>query len=259
LLLVKASAKDDRIPHADPTGVSDQFNSQTSRMWIAEIFGSRQGEGRLAGTDSAFIRFSGCNLRCWFCDTPYTSWHPEGEHLDVSEVLDRVQRCRADHVVITGGEPMLTPHLVELCRVLRRQCHHITIETAGTLFRQVDCDLMSISPKLSNSTPDSHQQPAWAARHEARRNRPDVIRRLSESYDYQVKFVVDKPDDLREIDDYLAQFTVMTADKIWLMPQGIDQAELESRESWLRPHCLKRGFHLCSRWQIRWYGNRRGT
>ena len=56
-------------------------------MRIAEIFRSLQGEGRLTGTDSLFVRFSGCNLRCRFCDTRYASWSPEGEDLSLEEVL----------------------------------------------------------------------------------------------------------------------------------------------------------------------------
>ena len=57
---------------------------------IAEIFRSLQGEGFLTGTPSVFVRTSGCNLRCWFCDTPYASWEPEGEDLSVDEILRQV-------------------------------------------------------------------------------------------------------------------------------------------------------------------------
>ncbi len=60
-------------------------------MRIAEIFRSLQGEGRLTGVESVFVRTSGCNLRCGFCDTPYASWSPEGEDLSVDEILERVK------------------------------------------------------------------------------------------------------------------------------------------------------------------------
>ena len=124
-------------------------------MRIAEIFRSLQGEGRLTGTDSVFVRFSGCNLRCRFCDTRYASWSPEGEDLSLDEVLaglaaSSIGRAMpgAGHAVVTGGEPMLFAELVPLCAALRSQGRHITIETAGTLYLPVACDLMSISPKL---------------------------------------------------------------------------------------------------------------
>ena len=63
-------------------------------MRIAEIYSSRQGEGLLTGTPSTFVRASGCNLRCWFCDTPYTSWQPEGEDLSIDEIMRQVGDLR---------------------------------------------------------------------------------------------------------------------------------------------------------------------
>ncbi len=122
-------------------------------MRVAEIYKSFQGEGQLTGTESVFVRASGCNLRCRFCDTPYTSWEPEGEDFSVEEVLRQVEKHDCRHVVVTGGEPMLFSELIPLSRQLRAAGRHITIETAGTLYLPVECDLMSISPKLGNSTP----------------------------------------------------------------------------------------------------------
>src|SRR5947209_8183444 len=145
-------------------------------MKIAEIFFSIQGEGRLAGVPSAFVRTSGCNLRCAWCDTDYTSWQPEGEHLSVTAILDRLVEYPTKHVVVTGGEPMLLPEVVDLCAGLRERGYHITIETAATVFRPVVCHLASLSPKLSNSTPWQREGGRWALRHEQHRLRPDVIR-----------------------------------------------------------------------------------
>src|SRR5512142_1991646 len=131
-------------------------------MKISEIFHSIQGEGILAGVPSVFVRTSGCNLRCVWCDTPYTSWQPEGNQMTVSEILAEVLRWPGGHTVVTGGEPMIAPEIIELCRDLRGAGQHVTIETAGTVFAPVDCDLMSISPKLANSTPVSREGGRWA-------------------------------------------------------------------------------------------------
>jgi 7-carboxy-7-deazaguanine synthase len=226
---------------------------------IAEIFRSRQGEGEYAGTDSLFVRFSGCNLRCWFCDTPYTSWRPEGETIRFENLVREVAECPAEHVVVTGGEPMLVPELGELTRRIGELGKHLTIETAGTVFQQVACDLMSISPKLANSTPPLEQAGAWRARHESARHQPDVLRRLIQAHAYQLKFVVDKPEDLADIEAYLADFPEVPPERVWLMPQGVELAALRRREEWLRPQCAARGYRLCSRKHIEWYGNRRGT
>src|ERR1700756_1771162 len=103
-------------------------------MRIAEIFFSIQGEGILAGIPSVFVRSSGCNLRCSWCDTPYTSWKPEGAEMTVPEIVDRVKSFSARHAVITGGEPMIARGVEELCRRLREAEMHITIETAGTVY-----------------------------------------------------------------------------------------------------------------------------
>src|SRR3954454_17489655 len=103
-------------------------------MKIAEIFYSIQGEGKLTGVPSVFVRISGCNLRCVWCDTPYASWDPEGEDLQVDQIVQRVVAFGAHHVVVTGGEPMIMPDIAQLCDALKG---HITIETAATVFHPV--------------------------------------------------------------------------------------------------------------------------
>src|SRR5580704_8413965 len=129
----------------------------------------------LLGTPSVFVRTSGCNLRCVWCDTPYTSWRPEGDELSLDQILARVDtHAQARHVVVTGGEPLIAPEIVELTRRLRERGLHITVETAGTVYKAVACDLMSISPKLAHSTPEGE----WAATHERLRIQLDALRGL---------------------------------------------------------------------------------
>src|SRR5690349_8074647 len=120
---------------------------------IAELFYSIQGEGKLMGVPSAFVRASGCNLRCGWCDTPYASWTPEGEDMTVAAVVEAVRGFRCRHVVLTGGEPMIMPDIAELSAAFKQRDLHVTIETAATVFKDVAVDLASLSPKLSNSTP----------------------------------------------------------------------------------------------------------
>ena len=225
---------------------------------IAEIYLSIQGEGLLTGAESVFVRASGCNLRCWYCDTPYASWTPEGDDLSIGEILDRVEQFECGHVVLTGGEPMLFAELIPLADELRRRDMHITIETAGTLDLPVACDLMSISPKLSNSAPPGRRHPRWHRRHEQTRHAPAVIKRLVERYDYQVKFVIDQPHDCREMEAYLAQIPQIARSRVMLMPQGIDADELARRARWLKPYCEAAGVRFCPRRQIEWFGLVRG-
>jgi 7-carboxy-7-deazaguanine synthase len=226
---------------------------------IAEIYKSLQGEGRLTGVESVFVRTSGCNLRCSFCDTPYTSWEPEGEDLSAEEVLRQVEKYTCGHAVLTGGEPMLFSELIPLTRELRAAGRHITIETAGTLYLPVDCDLMSISPKLANSTPGAERDERWHRRHERSRHVPDVIRALVGQYDYQMKFVVDSASDCEDVARYLAEFPEIDRERVMLMPQGTDRPTLTRHEAWLRPYCEEHRLNYCARKQIEWYGHRRGT
>lgn len=230
-------------------------------MLISEIYQSKQGEGLLTGTPSVFVRTSGCNLRCGFCDTPFASWEPEGESMSLDDIVQRIQDVAdgAEHVVITGGEPMLPREIETLCARLGELGFHITIETAGTIFRSLNCDLMSISPKLSNSDPDPERAGKWLQRHRETRNRPDVARELMEAYIYQLKFVVDSISDIDDIESCLEAIGSFDPQRVLLMPQGVTLEELEAREAWLEPLCRQRGFTLCRRWHIVWYGNKRGT
>jgi 7-carboxy-7-deazaguanine synthase len=230
-------------------------------MRIAEIFHSVQGEGRLTGVPSVFVRASGCNLRCRWCDTPYASWSPEGENSTTAEILAEIRRLAdpaTHHVVLTGGEPMFFDDLVPLTLQLHGDGWHITIETSGTRWLPVACDLMSISPKLSNSTPPSGRDPTASRLHERNRHAPDVIRRLVAEYDYQIKFVVDCPEDCREVMEYLAQFPEIERHRVLLMPEGVDAAALAEKAAWLAPYCAAEGFGFCPRRQIEWFGNQRG-
>jgi 7-carboxy-7-deazaguanine synthase len=221
---------------------------------IAEIFYSLQGEGSLVGVPSLFVRTSGCNLRCSWCDTPYTSWHPEGADWTIAQILAEVDACPARHVVVTGGEPMIAREIVELTATLRERGRHITIETAGTVFAPVACDLMSISPKLANSTPEGE----WAARHERLRIQPEVLRRLMAEYQHQLKFVIARPEDLGEVRD-LVQALGADSGKVMLMPEGIDAGVLRERGAWLAEICKQEGFRFSPRLHVELYGNRRGT
>jgi 7-carboxy-7-deazaguanine synthase len=228
-------------------------------MRVAEIYKSVQGEGFLSGTESAFVRASGCNLRCWYCDTPYASWLPEGDDLSVEEILNRVEQLDAAHVVLTGGEPMLFAELIPLAAGLRSRGLHVTIETAGTLYLPIECDLMSISPKLSNSTPSAEQAPGWTERHDRTRRSPSVVCRLISRHDYQIKFVVNELADCAEVEIYLEELPQIDRARVLLMPQGIDADSLANQATWLEPYCRERGLTFCPRKQIEWFGLVRGT
>lgn len=230
-------------------------------MLISEIFHSLQGEGELTGVSSVFVRTSGCNLRCNWCDTPYASWNPEGTVMSVEEILSTVQAYPARHVVLTGGEPMLAKGIHELARGLKSLGYHITIETAATLPPDgIACDLASLSPKLKNSAPDARLDDLWRKKHEALRWQPDVVRQWLTQYGFQLKFVVAQAEDVNEIESMFEQLSVeIPRVKVLLMPEGVTVEGLRARASWLSELCKARGFRYASRLHVELYGNKRGT
>lgn len=236
---------------------------------LSETFTSVQGEGKLAGVPSWFVRFSGCNLRCTWCDTPYASWSPEVTTRGLDDVLAEATgnlERNVRHAVVTGGEPMMFDAVQPLCRGLRELGMHITIETAGTIARRPDalpCDLMSISPKLSNSTPreGDPRDPGgvWKARHEERRLNIEALQQLINDFpSRQLKFVVSEPQQLDEIESLLAKLRGWTNDDVLLMPEGVSVETLSPRR-WLVDACTNRGWRFCPRLHIQLFGNKRGT
>ena len=231
-------------------------------MLIAEIFYSLQGEGELTGIPSVFVRTSGCNLRCTWCDTPYASWKPEGQQRTIAEIVTAVENHpAARHVVLTGGEPMIAKDLPALASQLKATGRHITIETAATVQPDgIACDLASLSPKLLNSAPDPVGQSAWRKKHEATRWQPEVVRAWVDRYPYQFKFVVTRPEDVEELEHMLGALRRdIPPHKVLLMPEARSLEKMRSRAAWLGELCKARGYRYAHRLHIELYGNRRGT
>ena len=232
--------------------------SAPDSIWLSEIFSSVQGEGILTGTPSVFVRTSGCNLRCKWCDTRETSWEPRGTRVSVDEVARRVMGQGIKHVVLTGGEPLLSEGGLRLGGILRDKGHHLTIETAASFnpdtFEPM-ADLFSISPKLRSSTPSD---PRFALLHEERRWRPRWIRELMKRGDYQLKFVVGQTSDLDEI---AIAVDILQADpsRVLVMPEGTSVERIDEVSRWLVPEAIGRGWRFSDRLHIRLFGNTRGT
>ena len=226
-------------------------------MKVSEIFYSLQGEGFLAGIPSMFVRLAGCPLRCRWCDTKYAWDEKSGTDYSINEIVETVNRADSRFVVITGGEPMTNSDLPELVQKLKASDRHITIETVGIAFiPDLACDLMSISPKLSNSTP---YDPKLAANHENSRLDMAVLRKLIDNYKYQLKFVVDSQDDLAEIQRTIEKLGNVDSEKVMLMPQAATRDELLAKSPIVAEMCKRTGFTFCQRLQLLLWNNKRGT
>jgi 7-carboxy-7-deazaguanine synthase len=239
---------------------------------INEVFHSLQGEGRLAGVPSTFVRTSGCNLRCWFCDSYHTSWEPTHGWESVDSLLQTVEDHGAEHVVVTGGEPMMHDRVTDLLDRLGERGYHVTVETNGTIYRDTHVDLASISPKLASSTPTEERPPAggeaevggWAEKHEQDRLQYDTLAALVESYDFQLKFVVTERDDMEEIQRLLSELrgcttaTIRDSD-VLLMPEGTTREALSETRDLTAELALEHGYRYTPRLHVDLWNDAPGT
>lgn len=249
--------------------------------------GTFQGEGKLTGTPCLFIRTSGCNLRCaWkgldgkgsLCDTPYSSHTPEKNQMEIDDIINIVKentlKQNIKHVIISGGEPMLQfKPLRELSYKLKQEGFHITLETNATIYDEEvakNTDLISMSPKLSTSTPWAENlkdtgveyNEKWANKHEKLRISVDKIQsfidgRKNLGNDFQLKFVVADGRDVKEVEQILEKLTGFEPSDVMLMPEGVTVSTLNERTGWIAEQALMRGWRFCPRLHIMMFGKNR--
>jgi len=225
-------------------------------MKVNEIFYSLQGEGFLAGMPSVFVRLAGCPLRCRWCDTKYAWAEDAGQDRTIAEIVEAVCKCHCRFVVITGGEPMVNFEIRQLTRELKAAEKYITIETAGIAYiPEIPCDLMSISPKLSNSVP-AEAEPATI--HNDSRLDLAVLGELIANYYYQLKFVVDSGNDLPEIQEVIEQTGNIDPEMVMLMPQAATRDELLAKSAIVADMCKQTGFVFSQRLQVLLWNNQKG-
>ncbi|HIC00843.1 TPA: 7-carboxy-7-deazaguanine synthase QueE [Candidatus Poribacteria bacterium] len=226
-------------------------------MKYSELFYTIQGEGMLTGVPSVFFRTSYCNLRCIWCDTPYTSWEPEDKSISVNKVVEEITKYNCRYVVITGGEPFLqAKELMVLCHELSEGGHHITIETNATIYADVSAHLISMSPKLRNSNPKPSNR--YFEMHQRERIRADVIHKFLDNYTCQLKFVMETPKDLEEIQCLQLEIGIPN-EAVVLMPQGISAKEIQSKQEGIIKICKQNGYRYSPRVHVDLWGNRRGV
>jgi 7-carboxy-7-deazaguanine synthase len=208
-------------------------------MPVAEIFYSLQGEGKLAGVPSVFVRLAGCPLRCPWCDTRYAWDARRAPRMTVEAIVERVRAFGTRFVVVTGGEPFIHPAMVRLTKVLKRFHFHITVETAGIISRRVHCDLMSVSPKRVSGNPGRGGF------------RPAVIRKLlASTKDYQLKFVIKSQREVREVKNILRMNPFICPERVMLMPNARTPEAYRRVGARVARWALESGLRYCPRLQL---------
>ena len=216
---------------------------QNAEIKVSEIFYSIQGEGLLAGRPSVFIRLAGCPLRCKYCDTQYALDSSAGTKMPIEEIMKKVLKHSPDYAVITGGEPLVSPQISPLCKKIKEHKIHITIETAGIKFvPNLACDLMSISPKLSNAHNNEPDKAGYL--------KIDQIAELIKNYDYQLKFVMEKIEDITEVHQILNNLKDFDRSKILLMPQAKNISQYLRISPLIVELCKANGFVFSPRLQL---------
>ncbi len=231
---------------------------KTNSLQVSEFFHSIQGEGPTAGHPAWFLRLTGCNLDCPWCDTTEV-WRkgnrmlfkdiPKMHGYDYTHYIETL--ARGDHLVITGGEPMLQDnsifyYLKDIGYSLERKVF-AEIETNGTIMPKMYGAMSyiaqwNVSPKLSNSV-----QPR------SKRYCSDVLRFLNKMmtrHNVIFKFVIEDETDIQEIQMDFIDTKIIDRDKVWLMPMASTQRELEERSIWLVELCKTHGFKFSNRLQV---------
>jgi len=217
-----------------------------SKLWVSEIFYSVQGEGIHLGKPAAFLRLSGCNLRCTWCDTKYALDMKSGKCMSINEILREIQKYPVNHIVVTGGEPLLQQQaLIPLLRNLKDLNFFIEIETngsiepIGSLIELID--QFNVSPKLSNA---GLPKPVIAK---------SIYHELACKCKAYFKFVIISPTDLLEVDEYVIKNN-LPRNKVILMPQATTVEEHNKRLLFIIEHAKIRGYRVTPRLQIIVYG-----
>lgn len=232
------------------------------------LFYTLQGEGKRVGHPCTFIRTNLCNLRCSWqnrdgsitrCDTPHTSFEPNGTKVSIDKILEYVLLQPSYEVVVSGGEPYFQKSVVDLFEELHRAGRFVTVETNGTIYREAPVDFISISPKLKSSS----ACPINGKKHDNNRINYGALAQFISNHNYQFKFVINEESEIIEIEEIRSELKKRTgidiSDKIYLMPQGISEEQFKEKNEWLFEVCKRKNWKYTPRYHIHVYGARKGV
>ncbi len=227
-------------------------------MKVSEIFNSVQGEGPNMGKPAVFLRMALCNLICEWCDTKYTwdwkhyDYDKEVREMTVEQVKAEIVKYGVNHLVFSGGEPMLQQNdVLPLLASLKVMNFYIEVETNGTIIPRKEMieivNQWNVSPKLKNSgNSRAHREKGEGYR---------FFNQLDNSY---FKYVISSPQDLFEVQALALKYGI-TGKKIILMPEARTKEQLEERTKWLEGVSKQMHYSFSTRLHVELWGNHRGV
>ena len=248
----------------------NRLTDYDKKLPIVELYYCVQSEGSRNGFPTVAIRTTGCTHRCWFgeggwCDSWYTSIHPEKGGFSFNDIIKMYdERPDIKEMMLTGGSPTMHPNLVnELTHFAHERGIVITIETEGSHFIETDypIDLISLSPKFSNSIPElniltpkgSVVGEDMILQHEKLRLNKEAIKQsLAYHKDYHFKPVCN-PIEMPEIWDEIEAFRIemnIPKNKTWIMPPGDNRDELVRVYPMVIDFCTENGYNFTGREHI---------
>lgn len=205
-------------------------------MRVNEIFKSLQGEGPEIGQPTIFLRLTGCNLKCKFCDTAYARC--EGKIMKVNEVKDKIESLKCNHVTITGGEPLLQENQIYKLLTQLKADVKVSLETNGTVHTSLPVDIIVISPKKQKI--DSK-----------------ILKKYSQNSDAYFKFVYE--DKNNKWWESIIFSLKLPLDRVYIMPEGKTRKEQLNKLGEVAEYCIKKGYRLSLRAHVLAWDNRRGV
>ncbi len=257
-------------PVAAPENVMYFFTMKTNTLFIADIFRSVQGEGKNLGTPSVFIRLGICNLQCSWCDTPYTWKKGMTDYVARTEtwILAKIKKLVAgtsiNHVVITGGEPLLQQK--QLAALLSRplfRTMNLEFETNGSMPLLPEMkELMAtraeqrltplhftISPKLADSgnRPYAFQQ------------YPNAVYKFVYVRKESEKLILAAVKKIKKTSAVSPSTNGSSTPTVYIMPEGVTVKAMEKKYPDIVKFCTRNGFRFSPRLHIYLFGNTRAT
>lgn len=229
-------------------------------MYVSELFHSLQGEGPSMGKPSVFLRFSGCNLFCEWCDTEEVMDMDCTTEMDIKEVVGMLIKYRKEYfqsfltLVITGGEPLLYENeIIEVLDILEHEGYsydYVEIETNGTYFPETKlCEHISqfnVSPKLKSAKAgdkELYYQPSILEDYTA-------LARVDKTTKVIFKFVIGDGFDFEDMTKNYLPYIRNIRDNIWLMPQGSSRKELNDTYPFVANLAIQHGFNFSGRLHV---------